>query len=181
MHTVVRTGAKTRQWTFFCVPNNKVHPYTTFPHCEQYNLPTLDETPKDKIHTGAQYSRLHKTYALKQLLSTRGQSNNTPVRRPKLILLTAFETTLRKQMSHVNLESKVIPRISRLFAPQAQHHEEWHQHNRKHRTEIVYHRLRFLRVEPHVPLQTPGLIGANQSILVFVKFSDSNQSIVSYI
>ena len=50
---------------------------------------------------------LDKTYALKQPLSTRGQSNNIPARRTIPRFLPTFDTTSLKSVSNVNLEFRI--------------------------------------------------------------------------
>ena len=64
----------------------------------------------DGIYTGAQFSKLDKTYALKQPLSTQGQSKSFPARRTSHRLLAAFDTISRKWVSNINFETKVTQR-----------------------------------------------------------------------
>ena len=56
---------------------------------------TIQQTQM-RLHTWAQYSKLDKTYVLKQLLITHGQANNLPARRTIPRLLAAFDPTSRK-------------------------------------------------------------------------------------
>ena len=136
--------ANPRHLPSFCVLNNKAQSQTSFPHSDLY--------------TEAQYSRLEKAYAIKQLLRTRGQSNNFHARRTTPWLLAAFDTTSRKWVSNVNLESKNTPRIRTLLAfsrPVLLRVRPPCITGRIGLRPANHHGYRSLRIEPRVPLQSP--------------------------
>ena len=112
----------------------------------------------DDIHTGTQYSRLDKIYALKQLLSTRGQSSNfllggrypnyllpsTQLHANKLKLqLRVYGYPKNTQTIHFlklsTTKSKLT--ITGITGPRPVNH----------------HGFSLLKIQHHVPLQTPGV------------------------
>ena len=119
MQKVIRSGVnlikQTHGTTFLLCTKQQILPSQTFPHWEQHYPENSNETTQT-TSTETQYSRLGKTYALKQFLSTRGQSNNFPARRTTPRLMAVFDTISRKWASNVNLETKVTLRIRRLYA-----------------------------------------------------------------
>ena len=138
--------ANTSNWPSFCAPEHQ--------SSSSHNLSALRTTvfskPKwdwvDDIHTGAQYSRLDKSYTLKQLLSTYEQSNNLRAWCSTPRLLTASDTTSRKWISSVSLKSKLLKlsttkseiTITGSIGPRPANQ----------------HTFYLLRAEPHVSLQT---------------------------
>ena len=96
---------------------------------------TLSRTPKwdsaDDIHTGSQCSTLDKTYALKQLLSTRGISTTSlfGIRYPDALLSL---TRLSKNESQPSTLSPSYLKMTSSLPPEDQHHQKWDYHNQEH-------------------------------------------------
>ena len=97
--------------TFFMCPKQQSSPS----HNLSALLTTLSSKLKrdsaDNIHTGAQYAKFDKTYTLKQLLSTRGQSNNFPARRttPRLLAATQLFHNFTLMSNKRQLRSQRVP------------------------------------------------------------------------